>query len=613
MPPVSKWTPITRFPITKLISQHVKKFAGKKINAQSGYVSEELCSHSLQRLAPYLHRNKPLDIIDLWPGDGVWSSQVNEYLQPRRHIMIEPDLDAYGPLLKPLAKTKSSFKLASGNIYTTNWTDVFSKYLPEQSPPEKTESGSLPKNDTLLVLAKPPIPNSPKDHYTPARWWAAVMESCMLQTGLNAYGSVRILATFPLLEIQSILPRTVFDRKRPALLTENVALHAFEVASSYEPEPWYSLKTWDSIKHNFQRVSERAAAQGVETPAGREGPALELAPDSPKPQKGIPYHPRARTEGHDHFMQIIEKHAKMEAKSTPDDPKLVKSKRDASRAMTSLKFDNHTALIRESLTADQMAIDGRMRDLSVAAADPNITATKLQELDKEVENMQSALTQRISQIHFRLHRSWDRNLDDARIEARSQNLDDSVLLWDKRPFHPLHIKSDEVFPGAARTLVYFEAEEKPAAIHGLRNVPVEKRQQLMQLFEALSGAFGTRHHMTIAELTDAIFPGRTANELVQSMPGLIKYAAKRLKPDCGPIPLPEGHTNPEECYQENIDYDLSDCRLRCLPAQTLWEIVLEYQKDALDLSSLQFLRLLGGTLTSFRAGDYSVYEAKSMR
>lgn len=527
--------------------------------------------------------------------------------------MIEPDLEAYGPLLKPLAKTNESYKLASGNIYTTNWIDVFNKYLPEQHPPENTEEGILPKNDSLLVLAKPPIPNSPKDHYTPARWWAAVMESCMLQKGLNAYGSVRILATFPVLEMQSILPRTVYDRKRPALLTENVALHTFEVASSYELEPWYSLKTWPAIQKNFQRVADRAAAQGVETPAGREGVPMELAPDSPKPQKGIPYHPRARTEGHNHFMQIIEKYDKMKARATADDSKLQKAKQEASRAMTSLKFDNRTALVRETLTADQMAIDDRMRDLSRAAADPEITEQQLQELDKEVGDMQSALEKRISQTHFRLHRSWDRNLDDARIEARSNNLDESVLLWDKRPFQPLLIKPDEVFPGSARTLIYFEASEKPPAIHGLSNVPLEKRTQLMQLFEALSGAFGTRHHMTIAELTDAIFPGRTANELVREMPGLIKYAGKRLKPGCGPISLPNGPLNPEECYQENINYDLSHCRVRVLPAQTLWEILLEYQKHALDLSSLQFLRLLGGSLTSFRAGDYCVYEAKTMR
>jgi hypothetical protein len=33
----------------------------------------------------------PLDILDLWPGGGLISSKVNELLQPRRHVLVEPD------------------------------------------------------------------------------------------------------------------------------------------------------------------------------------------------------------------------------------------------------------------------------------------------------------------------------------------------------------------------------------------------------------------------------------------------------------------------------------------------------------------------------------------
>lgn len=570
----------------------------------------------LQRLSPYLKQNPPLDILDLWPGDGIWSSQVNEYLRPRRHVMIEPQLEVYGPFLQPLAKSKECYKLASGNIHATDWLDVFRRYLPEQECDKNLEDGPFPRNNSLLVLAKPPAPFSAKDHNTPARWWSAMMEGCMLQTGIHIYGSVRILAAIPITDMQAILPRTVFDRKRPALLTENVALHTIEIASAYDPEPWHSLKTWDSIQNNYSRVAERAAANGVITPPGREAVTLQLAPDNPKPQKGVPYHPRARTEGHDSWLAVIQKGEKMAQEKGKHEPEKVKlAKQNAIKALSGLKFDNRTALVREELTKDTMVIDGRMRDLCRAAADTSLTTEQVQAIDTDIANLQSNLANKIKGLHFRLHRGWERHLDDARIESYSNDLEDSVLLWDKRPFEPLRIEHDEVFPmapGAARTLLYFEPDAQPSAMRDINKVAPQKREELMQLFEALSITFGTRHQMTITELTQALFPSRSTNELVKLMPGLIKYAAKRIKPNCGPVALPDPSLKAEECFQENIDYDLSESRLRCVSAHTLWEILLEYQKHALDLSSLQFVRLLGGTLTSFRAGDYSMYHQKKL-
>ncbi|KAJ5711679.1 hypothetical protein N7488_005835 [Penicillium malachiteum] len=613
VPPNSRWAPIARYPITDLLAKQIKPFATKKSHAQGTLVSEELCVDALKRISPYIPQDAPLDIVDLWPGNGVWSSAVNDFLRPRRHIMIEPELDVYGPFLKQLAKSKPSYTLGSLNIYTARWPDIFKKYLPEQKAPPRTESGDLPKNNSLLILANPPTPNSAKDHFTPARWWSAVMEGCMLQTGLHCYGSVRILASFPVLDVQSVLARTVCERKRPALLTENVALHAFEFASGYELEPWHSLKTWTSIQNNMNRVTERAAAQGVTTPAGREPIPLELAPDSPKPQRGIPYHPRARTEGHDNFMEVIEKGARIaENSSKYKSQKVAEAKKDATRALASLKFDNRTSWVRENLATYQMAIDKLMTDLCHAAADPKMTTQDLQAIDKKIGDAKAALQEEIDNNHFRLHRSWDRNLDDARIERNSNNLDDSVLVWDRRPFHPLHIKDDEVFPaGTRRTFIYFEPAEKCPAI-ALNKIPMEKREKLAQLFEALSVTFGTRHQMTIAELTDSLFPGRTTEEILKMLPSLVKYTGKRLKPNCGPVSLPDGTSNPDECFQENIEYDLSEYRLRCVPVSILWDILLVYQKHALDLSSLEFARLLGGALTSFRSGDYSIYQAKRL-
>lgn len=495
------------------------------------------------------------------------------------------------------------------DIYTINeWDNVLAKHLPEQGPSRTRDTAHLPKNDTLLVLANLPEPVSKKDHFTPARWWGAAMESCMQQSGFHMYGSVRILASLPADEMDSLLPRIVTDRKRPAILTENVALHTFEVASTYGQEQWTGMKQWDILNNNRKRVVERAAAQCITTPPGREPAPLILAPQSPRSGKGgRPYVPRASTEGHRRMMQEIEAKGKV---GKDQSAKVAKTSKAQKMAIYELNRDNQAAFYREEITKMQMNFDERTRNLSRAAADPKRTPGELELLDKRLPEMRTALADAIASHHFRVLRGYDRMIDDARVASESNNFDKSVLLWDRRPFEPLRIGPGELFPRVARSMVYFEADDNPPVMQKLRQIPLEKRKDLMPLFEALSLIFSTRNNMTVAELLSAILPDIPTNDLVKSIPDLAIVAGKRLKPGCGPSPLGDATLDPSKCFQENIDYDLSDVRLRRLSNTLLWEILLEYQKHAMDLSVLQISRLLGGSMTSFRAGNFSAPELK---
>ncbi|KAJ5797685.1 uncharacterized protein N7503_006981 [Penicillium pulvis] len=579
MTTAATWEVSARFPITLSLRDHFVKKASRKRAATAGYISEKLCDDMIHRLSPYLQRNAPVDILDLWPGSGVWSSKMNDFLRPRRHVLVEPNIKVFGSYLKELAKSKPCYKLASGDIYGTNWSTVYKKYLPEQIRPMDVVPGTLPKNDTLLVLANPPETESKKNHMTPARWWASLMEDCMNQTGLHAYGSVRILAGFSVTELQVVLPRSIHERRRPAMLTENVALHHFEIASGYDLEPWYTLKTWDSIQRNKQRVAERSAALGVITPPGQ---------------------------GHHRFERSIRRGENL-AKTKGRDltaQEEAEIRKEARTARAALNFDNRCAWARADISKDMSAIDARSRDLSRAAADPKVTAASLEEIDRDIEAKKVALSQKMADLHFRLIRGWERALDDIRIETSSNNLDDSVLLWDRRPFEPMLMEADEIFPRAHQTLVYFEADEHAISAQQLSRVPSEDREAVMQLFEAMTLSFSSGNHMSIAELADRFFPGQAANDVVKSIPSLAKYVGKRLKPNCGPMPLADDTLDPNECFQENIDYDLSETRVISLPIRVIWDILLEYHKNAQDLSPLQINRLLGGTMTSYRTGEY---------
>lgn len=590
-------------------------FAKISIEARGYILTRSRCAADvLQRLAPYLQKTSPIDILDLWPNAGVLSSAIHKYLRPRRHLLVEPDLLSFEPWLTRLVDSDPSYKLISQEIYTRrDWADVFEEHLPEQvhSHEKQIAGQSLPRNDALLILASPPVPAQKADHYTPQRWWSAMMESCMQQRGVHKYGSVRILASLPPGEVEGILPRTVAERRRPALLTETVALHAFEVAGCYQEEDsWVTIKPVEVTMKGQERVAERAAAQSVVVPAGREPPPYKLAPVSLKRDRSdVPHCPRIFTERHQTLLDDIEA-------GNREDPNIPVGKSPAKtarqKALTSLHKENVIAYSRHVLARSVIAIDRASEALSRAAADPSKTVEELEQLDSDVAALKVALTAEFASMHHRLYKSWDRLVDDYRTMNASPNFDESVLLYDRRPSEPMLIDQFELFPREPRTIVYFEPDANPEFVHKLSHLSKQQRQHVEGLFEALSSVFGPRNHITLGELFKILFVDRPTNDIIKAVPALAPFATKRLKPGHGPVPLADPTVDSNTCFQENLDYDVSEVRLRCIPVGTMWDILLEYQKHAPGITAIQFSRMIGGTLTSFRAGRNLMVVPKRM-
>ncbi|KAJ6111797.1 hypothetical protein N7523_007858 [Penicillium sp. IBT 18751x] len=592
-----KWAIATRFAkLSNELKTNVYGDLSIQKLAKAEIINEELTNDILKRLSPYLQQNTPIDILDLWPSTGIFSSQVNKYLKPRRHLLVEPNKKYYGKSLTRLVKSGGGYEMVSLDPYSLyDWSEVFAKYLPEQGP-SNMEGQVLPRNNTLLVLANLPEQRSTRDHFTPARWWSVMMESCLNQRGVHMYGSVRILASLPGNTKCSVFPRTVIDRRRTSMLTETVAQHAFEVASTYENETWQSLKSWDNLMLSRNRVAERTAANNIITPAGREIPPLELAPESPRPGKlSQVYMPRPRVEWHDTVMDRIAKESSTN--------KVVK--RDAQAALYSLNLDNKQAWWCHHVAKMELEEDEASRSLARIAADTSKYTEELQRADKRCAGMRDTVEKLLKGTHHRVIRGHDRVTDDGRLLKDAGSLDNSMLIHDRRPFEALRIHPDDQFPRLPRTFVYFEADPNPPVVQKLSQLSDEKRVEVLELFDTLSSIFSTRDQLTLAELYNVIFPLRTANEIVKEFPSLAKYAMKRLKPGYGTVALPDPTLDPNECFQENIDYDLSHARIRRLPVSLIWDILLQYQNSGPDVSPMQFNRLLGGTLTGAATGGAS--------
>jgi transcription factor 1 len=318
---------------------------------------------------------------------------------------------------------------------------------------------------------------------------------------------------------------------------------------------------------------------------------------------------------HDRILKSIKT-----AEESPGDTALKKKKQ---RALIQLRYDNRNSFLRKELADKQIRIDELNRSLSRKAADPTADLQALQPILDQIASLRADIAKLSSEVHFEALHHVPNMIDDARSALSTGTFDDAVLLWDRRPFEPLHIQPQELYPRETdMTMIYFEADANSPITRLSNQVDEASRAKLYRIYEAVSLIFGSRGAMPVSELLNSLFPSRPINDLVRAIPSLATHAARTPKPNfddlpktvhCRPGEDPSKPLDPVSNFQENLDYDLSDVRIRCLSPITLWEIILEYQKDNnTEVNVVQLNRLLGGTLTSFRAGEYGV-DPKKLR
>ncbi|RDW86727.1 uncharacterized protein DSM5745_03369 [Aspergillus mulundensis] len=616
-----KYAPVTKFPITSALHKGLPRTGVHR--TKPNIVGPELCDDILKRLSPYLSRNTPVDVLDLWPGPGVLSSKVNDFLKPRRHVLIEPDLKYFRPHIESWSKGRSGCEVVQTQLYGLwDWQELLSKYLPEQGIQNSDNSGTLARNDTLLVLANPPGPRSHKDHFSGSRWIQVFMDECLQQSGLSAYGAVRLLVAMSSSDVYSVLPRAIAQRARPSLLTEQVALHAFEVASTVDEKigTWAYHKDWEMITGGEQRVQERASKNNVVVPEGRAFPPIEPAPECPnlptsalssdgRSKRNIvhPYQPRPRTLQHDKYFTAFEELNKI----SPDSPKHKEAVKGLRKIISLMISENNQAYTRVQLADIQNKIDNLNKNISRYAASPQ-SQRSLKGVPDQVESLKASYEEIHSAIHFDTIRTLPLLRDNRRSAYHSHNFDEAVLLYDRRPFEPLLIDSNELYPrGIYRTLMYFEANPNPPAKRYLQQLDESQRELATRFFSAISYCLGVNGALTISNLMEKVLPAHTANDLVRAVPTLAIHASRRPKPNFEECPktvhYDELGTMPREPvygFQENLDYDLSDVSIRVLSSETIWSLAVEYAREGIHVDVVQLTRMLGGTTTSALSRDY---------
>lgn len=184
----------------------------KADSARVNIVSEKLCADVLAYMAPSLERHKGCDIIDLYPGAGLFSTALSDFLQPRSHILMEPDHVAYSPFLKPLLDRPGTVVVPESGVVWSKLSRILTpEFLPHQIP--RPRDAPPERNDTLLVIAN--INFSPKKKLGQFSSLGNLLlyqfiHSVASRSLFQKYGLVRMLIWCGVEEKRTLLPR---DRK----------------------------------------------------------------------------------------------------------------------------------------------------------------------------------------------------------------------------------------------------------------------------------------------------------------------------------------------------------------------------------------------------------------
>ncbi|KAK3690487.1 hypothetical protein B0T22DRAFT_463706 [Podospora appendiculata] len=403
-------------------------------------VSEGLCDDIIEYIKPSLLRHKGCDLIDIFPGPGLFSSKMHDLLEPRTHILMEPDEDIYKPMLEPLLQRPNT-------VYTTRsgiiWSDLNEIMTPAFLPHQIERSnfaggrGGEPKrNDTLLVMAN--LATYPKRKY---RSFDSVTQLVLFQfmsaiktsALFHKYGLVRLLLWVAEPEEVGLVPRSVQRRRRMAVEAELSTDWLYEVAGPDSKDHWFQRDK--SIENEGgHRVVARMRSNGYVTPPGRETRLLTKVLSQLEEGKTI-LAGEQQPEFDRKYLPALIEHEKLEA-----DGKIVLKSPEYFRLIY-LRYkvqwnDKRSGSAFELMKeAEQIA-----KDLVAATDDASRTAVAARE---------AAWNRKIEVLNANLRKEYFLHRDNLHIFHQSPQ----VLSWDRRPCEPLRVEPTEFYPNVPSFLL----------------------------------------------------------------------------------------------------------------------------------------------------------------
>ncbi|PGH23834.1 hypothetical protein AJ80_02082 [Polytolypa hystricis UAMH7299] len=593
---LSKWGISSTYPLAKVISAAMNPVLGARDQNRTNVVSQTLCDDVIKRLEPSLKPHTNCDIIDVYPGAGLLSSKFHDLLKPRRHILLEPNMKDYHSFINPLLEKPNSryIHLPWDPVDLEIYDNLFDQgHLPEQTNRDLGPLGSCQSNNTLLVLANLTYH---RQFGTRGYLFLRYMEACLEQTLFHRYGLVRVIAMLPAEDAETINPKILAKRKKAAALTEAVSDRLIEVSTDTSITRWCSMKGYKTLKKSAEQAAAQAAKKTIETPPGREPCPLKLAPDVTRHGRKTKSLDRPRHEWHHEYIILEEKFRKKEIERPPKNmpmaviaqaPQYAGYKRLVELRRRMLSENRDMAAI-DQMEEEQEVIDLKeeelLRDLKKPTRNPNNVvrrAEHIQGLVRQRDELLDSVRPRVREVFL-----WTR--DERRcFQGKLPNGKQPLLFWDRRPYEPLHIDPEEVYPQKSCSIIDFHPNKNSPMMmtqrEHIRNDTPDTYFAIVRTFQQLLGTYTTFALKPLQDILTLLFPSRSMSDLIDAVPSLEPYARPKildLTKSTSRMPLLSLTGDEKTIQPDLLEYEedcFSETLLRVIPTSVLWDLAVAWE------------------------------------
>ncbi|KAI0097490.1 hypothetical protein GGR51DRAFT_540833 [Nemania sp. FL0031] len=476
----------TPSPTTSTPKRRSKKALPTGDKARLNIVGDKLCDDILSYIGPSLRRHRGCDILDIYPGAGVWSSKLHEFLKPRSHVLLEPDAELYRPFLQPLLdKPGTRLVPKSGIIWRELSSILTPEYFPHQVIPENPDA----RNDTLLVTAN--LAFHPKKRFLSFDSIAALVlhqfvDAIRSGTLFQRYGRVRMLIWTRTDDKLNFIPRVIQRRRRQAIDNDLLCEWIQEVCGGEaESASWFAR---DEAIDNASLIAtvKRMQSARLFMPPGREPEGFAEAVKAVRTRaKGVVPGKKPPT-----FKRpYLEAYADLQA-ANADDETFADDEVNV-RFMNTYRWrvssDERKA---ERLLEHTKALD-KIVALYKKAGKNNITP-QIEEAEREWVEMVRELPNILAD-EFRTYRD---NLHAFRQKP-------PLLQWDKRQYEPMAVQPSEFFPNVPCSLI----DIQPRAPHPLLRQTGANSNRAADMFEVILGQLMHQSTQPVGSVLDSLWPG----------------------------------------------------------------------------------------------------------
>ncbi len=444
----------------------------------------------LSYMGPSLERHAGCDIIDIYPGAGLWSRKLHEMLQPRSHILLEPDEAVYRPFLEPLlGKPNTTLVPKSGIIWRDLSSVLDAAHLPQQV--EQSADETPQRNNTLLVTGS--LAFFPKRRFA---MFESVTQLVLYQfinsirasSLFNKYGLVRMLLWVESSDRHGLLARSCQRRRRLAIDGELATDWITEVAGPDDTSRWF-MRDHRLDLASCRQTLARMAQAGIRIPPGRESRDMrEVLASSSNSNSSSGGKNKADLIAEPGLIErpFREEQRKLDAKFEAGK---IKAKSAEHRRLIQLQYrSNRETKVAETIHSLVQQLDGLANEnASVTAADDSLSKRET-EWNQAIDAMPAS-----TRKEFALYR------DNLHVFLQ----DPPVLTWDRRSLEPLVSQDTEFFPNVPCALL----DIQPKAMHPRLRSMGPGSDRSGDIFEMILRGMMAMGAEPIGKAIDSVWPG----------------------------------------------------------------------------------------------------------